>query len=113
MVVPVSLRQRIIAQNHDTIQACHTGKRATNSRIARCYWWRPRQRDIDRHIKACLPCAQRALYARPRVPLQTLPQADNPFDFVSCDILGPMPQTQQGNKYILSIIDHFSRYLIL
>lgn len=32
------------------------------------------------------------------------------FQRISCDIVGPLPITHSGNKYVLSIVDHFSRY---
>jgi len=32
------------------------------------------------------------------------------LDVVSLDIVGPLPVTEQGNKYLLTIIDHFTRF---
>lgn len=112
-VIPASLQERIIKQCHDSLQACHHGKNATNVRVASRYWWKTRRRDVNSYVHRCLPCAQRAQPVRSRVPLQSLPQASKPFDYVSMDIVGPLPQSRHGNKYILSIIDQFSRYLIL
>jgi hypothetical protein len=32
------------------------------------------------------------------------------LDVVSLDIVGPLPFTERGNKYLLSFVDHFTRY---
>ena len=36
--------------------------------------------------------------------------AKNFLDIVSLDIVGPLPVTERGNKYLLTFIDHFMRY---
>ena len=36
-----------------------------------------------------------------------------PFELISIDICGPLPQTQKGNRYIVSMIDKFSRFCLL
>ena len=36
-----------------------------------------------------------------------------PFELVSIDICGPLPQTSNGNRYIVSMIDKFSRFCLL
>jgi hypothetical protein len=32
------------------------------------------------------------------------------LDVVSLDIVRPLPVTEQGNKYLLIVIDHFTRF---
>ena len=32
------------------------------------------------------------------------------LDIVSLDIVGPLPVTERGNKYILTFVDHFTRF---
>jgi hypothetical protein len=36
-----------------------------------------------------------------------------PNHTIGCDLIGPLPQTLKGNKYILTIVDHFSRFIYL
>ena len=45
-----------------------------------------------------------------RAPLQTL-QAGYPLQIVAVDILGPLPVTAQGNKYVLVACDCFTRWV--
>jgi hypothetical protein len=34
------------------------------------------------------------------------------LDRVALDLLGPVPQTYSGNKYLLVVTDYFTRYLL-
>ena len=34
-----------------------------------------------------------------------------PFERVAMDIIGPSPRTERGNRYILTVIDHFTRHV--
>ena len=38
-------------------------------------------------------------------------QAGNPLDRVHIDILGPFPISRSGNRYVLMLIDQFTRWL--
>ncbi|XP_064479987.1 uncharacterized protein LOC135393503 [Ornithodoros turicata] len=46
----------------------------------------------------------------PTRPLVKFPMPDARFDHVHLDLVGPLPSSQ-GNKYILTMIDRFSRWL--
>ena len=36
-----------------------------------------------------------------------------PWDMLSVDIVGPLPRTKDGYRFVLSVMDCFSRYVIL
>ena len=36
-----------------------------------------------------------------------------PFQLVTCDIIGPLPLTKNGNIYILVVCDHFSKWVAI
>ena len=46
------------------------------------------------------------------MPLQQLPPPNQPFEKIAMDIT-QLLETEDGHKYILTIIDHFSRYLVM
>lgn len=43
--------------------------------------------------------------------LHNIPKGELPFDTLHADHLGPLEVTESGNKYILVIIDGFTRYV--
>ena len=63
-------------------------------------------------IRACLIC-QRRKTPRPRAGLTQDISAAAPFDTVAIDHVGPLRETPQGNRYVLTVTCIFSRWPIL
>ena len=40
----------------------------------------------------------------------SMPLIDNPFQRIAMDVVGPLPRSRSGNKYILTISDYATRY---
>lgn len=49
----------------------------------------------------------------PHAPIQRNYIAERPMQFVSCDHVGKLSTTNRGNCYILTFIDHFSKFIKL
>ena len=45
-----------------------------------------------------------------RAPLQEMSLAEYPFQTISIDTVGPMVETDPGNMWIVTVVDHFSSY---
>ena len=79
------------------------------------YWWPGLRKDIGSYLKNCNGC-QRLQKGRKKAfnagKIQTFSKT-KPFELVSIDICGPLPQTSNGNRYIVSIIDKFTRFCLL
>ena len=63
-------------------------------------------------ISECIGCQIGSDYKTREVPKGKI-ESNSPWDVLSIDIMGPFVAAQKGERYILSIIDCFSRYLIL
>ena len=111
IVIPEVMLLEMLKQHHEHPLAGHMGVQSTASRLKALYWWPRLRGECEEFVKNCVSCNQRSPYGKRRAPLQELPASDRPFDFVAIDIVGPLPRTENGDKYILSILDHFSRYL--
>jgi cleavage and polyadenylation specificity factor subunit 1 len=46
-----------------------------------------------------------------RVPLGAVEDPSEPFQFTSMDITGPYCVTPRKNRYLLTFIDHFTKYV--
>ncbi len=66
--------------------------------------------DIKDWIKCCRACilAKRGP-RRPSYPLQQ-ELCGAPFDRVAFDVIGPLPIMENGNKFILMMIDYYSKW---
>jgi len=76
---------------------------------SRAYWptW---SSDLALFVKGCSQCASYHRGTLPRrAELQT-PQVGEPWHRVSVDITGPHPKSTRQNQYILTVIDHFSKW---
>ena len=43
-------------------------------------------------------------------PLSKIPPATEPSELVALDVVGPLPLSNQGNKYLLTFVDYLTRY---
>ena len=85
-----------------TLVMCHD-KQGHMGKIRRRFFWMNAYKDVVLHIWACIPCNQRSLRQR-RAALKSLPHPNYPFQIIATDIIGPYPESESGNKYVLSIV---------
>lgn len=64
---------------------------------------------VERWCSSCQLCNPRKSPASARAPLQLM-EVTRPFQHVGMDILGPLPETERGNRYILVIGDYFTKW---
>ncbi|CAB0001492.1 unnamed protein product [Nesidiocoris tenuis] len=111
IVAPASLRTRILDLAHASPQAGHRGQRKTYQRVASKFYWPGMLRDVKEYVKACPKCALFKDCGQKKPPLGEFREPSEVFEAISIDIVGPLPQTPDGNKYILTILDQFSRFV--
>ena len=88
----------------------HYGLFKTLSQVQRQAYWLTWKTDVQRYCKACESCAR---YHRGNPPKQGYLQpffAASPMELVSIDICGPFPRTGNANRFIITMVDHFTKY---
>uniref|UniRef100_A0A914UKT1 RNA-directed DNA polymerase n=1 Tax=Plectus sambesii TaxID=2011161 RepID=A0A914UKT1_9BILA len=108
LALPHSLRQEAVAQEHSGAFGGHLGHERVYYALAQNYYWPGMCGDVKRWIRGCLACATSRDHRRHRPPLTPI-SANGMFDVLSVDVL-EMPLTRDGNKYIISFVDCFSKY---
>lgn len=110
LLVPKDLRDSVLNEFH-----CNNGHRNFLVSLASLqrspFWWPFMRQDLDLYIKACLKCQVCKTYGKITTPMQELPKT-GAFDTVAIDIVGPLP-TSRGYSHILSIQDHFTKWVEL
>jgi len=76
-------------------------------------FWRGIDADIAEHIALCEHCQLGKATPNKREGLMQLFPVNNPFEMVHMDIVGPLPVTKSGNRYILTMMDRYSRMVKL
>jgi transposase InsO family protein len=68
-------------------------------------------KDIKEFISSCGVC-NRVKHKRftPRAPLKPI-VCSNVFEMVSIDVAGPLATTKAGNRFIIIVVDNFSKYI--
>ena len=110
LVIPIQWVPDILTSLHDSSTAAHLGTQKTLTKIRERFYWVGQRRDVENWCQSCEKCATRKSPPRkPRAPLQT-ELATRPMERIAMDILGPLPETTRGNKYILVVGDYFTKW---
>ena len=112
VLIPTSLKEEILYQMHDNILSGHLGNKKTRDRLLQRFYWFGARNDVNHYVQMCDVCT--SIKGRsnrpPRAPLGQMPTGA-PLDRLSTDIMGPLPTSNRGNKYVLVVTDHFTRWV--
>ncbi len=108
IVVPKFASPAIMKDAHQ--QVGHLGIAKTFEMIQRGFYWPGFYKDVETFCKSCEICARNKVVQKPRSPMKPIDIVPVPFYMVGVDLIGPLKLTRQGNKYILSIIDYYTKY---
>ena len=111
IVVPKGHTIKVMYQYHSTPLAGHMGYTSTLNNIRKSYYWPKMSTEVKLYCQNCAICEINNLkyLKKPRAPLKSFP-AHRINQMVSLDIVGPFTHKSQKFKYILTIMDRFSRY---
>ena len=111
IVVPRQYRKTVLTLGHDIPLAGHLGTKKTRDRIMQHFFWPGMFQDISEFCRSCPECQKGIQKGRiPRAPLISIPPIDEPFQRIAIDFVGPLPLTENKNRYILVCIDYATRY---
>jgi hypothetical protein len=71
------------------------------------------KQEIEEYVTKCKICQiNKVLGPQREVPMEITTTANQPFEKCYLDIVGPLPETQKRNKYILTPQDELSKFLV-
>ena len=109
-VVPDNMRKLICSIFHDGIWAgSHLGRDKTFHRISKAFFWNKMRKFIADYCEKCLVClAHKSPPKTSAARLGTI-ECDHVWDLVCIDLV-KMPTSSNGHRYILTVIDGFSKF---
>ncbi|XP_023212687.1 uncharacterized protein LOC111615516 [Centruroides sculpturatus] len=111
LVIPSVLIPYLLHTYHDTPVGGYLGARKMQQKLQTLFYWQNMNRDIKTHCQECQRCAiHKRKDKRTEAEIQLFSPLTHLFERTAMDIIGPLPITTNGNKYILVFVDHFSRY---
>ena len=111
IIIPHELRPFVLQQLHDGPFGGHLGIKKTLDKIRQKYFWPNMCQDVEMWCKSC------SKYSRHKNPIPKIKgplgtvQAGEPNERIAMDILGPLPETDNQNKYILVVMDYFFKFV--
>ncbi len=108
---PKDLRFEVMRMLHDPPATGHMGVTRMYGTMHDVVFWKGMKRDVITYVSSCDVCQRHKLSAQ-RVPQSAKPVPAKCLEEVSLDIVGPVPPSSTGKKYVLCIQDRFSRYLV-
>ena len=109
LVVPLCLREQLLQLAHEGIFSGHLGVQKTYIRLSAEFYWNDMISDVSNFCAACDKCQK--IGRKPvKSPLGVVPLIREVGEKMSTDLIGPLPVTTNGNRYILTLIDFASRY---
>lgn len=113
LLVPKSLRSEVLKSMHDSVMAGHLGQKKTWHKTFQRFYWFEMKEDVGIYVRKCDTCAvNKADRKKPKAPLGKM-QVGAPLDRICVDLVGPFPESEAGNRYILVATDAFTKWVEL
>ena len=110
--VPEEKRIEVMKDCHDSLLSGHLGVEKTFWKCQERFYWPSMFRDIKAFVVTCSTCQHNTSKGDRMVAGKLTPiEVSYPFERISADILGPMPKTSGGHKYILVFTDYFTKWV--
>jgi hypothetical protein len=114
LVIPQELRIEILKAVHDTPTGGHLGEKRCLKTLQRIpVFWYGMRTDLKYHCRMCDMCFRcKPTTKRLRAPLVRYP-VGAPMQRMAIDIAGPFHPSEQNNRYILVVMDYFTKWACL
>ena len=109
-IIPLSHRRIVLKYSHDIKASGHLGIKKTLSKIRQSYYWPGLQNDVKAYVGGCDICSRRKEPLKTKRAPMEIVKSGFPIERIAIDILGELPITERGNRYILVIGDYFSKW---
>ena len=110
IVLPVECRKGVMHIAHTIPMGGHLGKKKTTSRLLQRFYWPTIHRDVADYCKSCDICQRFRRQPIQKAPMGSLPVVSVPFQRVAMDIVGPLPRSRAGNRFVLVMCDYATRW---
>ncbi len=106
-IVPNELRKDALRLIHEK-ESGHLGQHKSVLKAEDYFYWPNLRKDMKAYVRECITCQHLEMSSGLQQQWQELPPVDQSMERVSIDIT-EMGNGAIGQKYVLTVIDHFSR----
>jgi len=105
-VIRINELEEILYETHNN--AGHFGTQAVYTKLQPDFYWPNMFKKIEEYVKACKTCQFRKK-PTPNEPLHPI-KVTKPAQVIGLDCVGPLKETPNNNKYIITAVDHFTKW---
>ena len=107
-------RRRIFNESHVTDYVGHRGITTTKATMRCRYYWSELTADAIKMVNACHECnTSKINRQKPQGKLMPIDVPLFPAQSYNTDIIGPLPESKNGNHCVLIVVDRFSSRIFL
>ena len=88
----------------------HLGRRKTIDALENMFYWPSLRSDLCKYVKVCETCQKHKASRGLQQKFQELPAVIKPLERISID-LTDMYSGENNYRYVLTVVDHYSRYV--
>jgi transposase InsO family protein len=110
IVVPFDRRQGITDDLHKGLNGGHLGIRRSKLLLQQRFYWPGWSKDVYKTQQRCEQCARHKPTPHSRQGLLQPMVTGQPWERLGIDVTGPHPPSDRRNVYILTVIDHFTKW---
>ena len=107
IVVPKGRRQALLEMAHSGLVSGHFGVKKTYAKLSSHFIWPRMWVELKEYVRSCGGCQRASRNTNARAPLKPLPCVGEPFQLVAFDLVGPIPRSASGHRYVLTMMDMF------
>lgn len=105
LLIPQKYRRQLVELAHENAWAGHLGLKKTKARISLEFYWPKCWKDTEDFVRSCDTCQRVGKSTdKWKAPMRLVPLITEPFRRLVIDIVGPLPESRQGCRYILTAL---------
>jgi hypothetical protein len=112
LIIPEIGRESILREHHNSRIAGHFGVERTYQKVKKSpYFWPKMRETVEQWCQSCDICARtKPTLRKQRAPLQSYLSGAT-LERIAVDIMGPLCESESGNKYVMVVGDYWSKWM--
>ncbi len=112
LCLPHNMVHQVMLACHDDMTAGHMGITRTLDKIQKRYHWPKMTKQITTYVRGCIDCQTKKRPMERPAGLMKPIKAQQPFERVGIDLIGPFPLSRSGNKHVIIAVDYLTKWVI-
>ena len=104
------MHQKLLIKYHEGIGGGHLGFEKTLIKLKEQFYWPRIKEEIKLACNNCIRCGARKITTHALNGALTSMSAGFPVERIAMDIGEPLPKTKQINRYMLVVINYYTRW---